>query len=92
MTIGEWWHRLFGERRPAASPVPPEIAHHEALGEQSYTAMYDARRPKDDYEDTHLHFHHAIEAAKRLGRADDVARLTRRIEHITAVYNHQFRY
>jgi hypothetical protein len=92
MTIGEWWRRLRGTGPAAVPSVPPEIAHHEALGEQSYTAMYDARRPKDDYEDAHLHFHRAIEAATRLGRADEVARLRRRIEHITAVYNHQFRY
>jgi hypothetical protein len=61
-----------------------ELSRLEALAEQFYTAMYDARRPKDDYDDACLNFHLAIEEAKRLGLAEEVERLR-------AVYNSQFR-
>ena len=68
-----------------------ELARLETLAEQFYTAMYDARRPKDDYDDACLNFHLAIEEAKRLGLAEDIERLTRRRDHVRAVYNSQFR-
>jgi hypothetical protein len=68
-----------------------ELARLESLAEQFYTAMYEARRPKDDYDDACLHFHLAIEEALRLGLGDEAARLTRRRDHVRAVYNSQFR-
>ena len=65
----------------------------EELGEAAYEAMYDAlpRQAKDLYEAARAHFGKAVEQAKEAGRADEVARLTARIDHITQVFNHQFR-
>jgi len=68
-----------------------ELERLEALAEQFYTAMYDARRPKDDYEDACLHFRRAVDEARRLGLEDEIARLTRRLHHVRAVYDSQFR-
>jgi hypothetical protein len=68
-----------------------ELARLETLAEQFYTAMYDARRPKDDYDDACLNFHLAIEEARRLGLAEEIERLSRRRDHVRAVYNSQFR-
>jgi hypothetical protein len=65
----------------------------EELGEAAYDAMYDARprQVKDLYDDACAHFGRAIAQAREGGRDDEVARLTARLEHITKVYNHQFR-
>jgi hypothetical protein len=68
-----------------------EMDRLEALAEQSYTAMYDARRPKDGYEDACLNFQRAIDEAHRIGLEDEAARLTRRLDHVRAVYRSQFR-
>ena len=59
--------------------------------EEAYDRMYDARRPKDDYDDAARYFSQAIQEARRLGLDDEVARLTERSEHIGKVYNSQFR-
>ena len=74
-------------------PVPPKWAELERKGEDAYAAMYDARpyAVKEFYEEARSHFRLAIEAA-RLGRfPDEMARLERRLAHITAVYDSQFR-
>jgi hypothetical protein len=63
----------------------------ERRGEESYAQMYEARRAKEPYEDACSAFARAIEAARRLGLDQEVARLTRRVEHIRAVYDSQFR-
>ena len=63
----------------------------ERRAEESYSEMYEARRAKEPYEDACFAFARAIEAAQRLGLDQEVARLTRRVEHIRAVYNSQFR-
>jgi hypothetical protein len=63
----------------------------ERRAEDAYSEMYEARRAKEPYEDACFAFARAIEAAQRLGLDDEVARLTRRVEHIRAVYNSQFR-
>ncbi len=81
-----------GPARPEPDAVDrSELARLEALAERFYTAMYDAWRPKDDYDDACLNFHRAIEEARRLGLEADVERLTRRYDHVRAVYNSQFR-
>jgi hypothetical protein len=69
------------------------IAESERLADAAYAAMYDAKphNVKDCFEDALLHFGHAIEAAKLAGLADEVVRLTRRVEHVQDVYNSQFR-
>jgi hypothetical protein len=68
-----------------------ELHEWERRAEKAYTEMYEARRAKEPYEDACFAFARAIEAAQRLGLAQEVARLTRRVEHIRAVYNSQFR-
>lgn len=68
-----------------------EIDELERAAERAYTAMYDARRPKDDYEDAVGALAHAEELARFLHRDDLVARLAERRAHIHGVYDHQFR-
>ena len=63
----------------------------ERRAEEAYSEMYEARRAKEPYEDACFAFARAIEAAQRLGLHDEVARLSRRVEHIRSVYNSQFR-
>lgn len=63
----------------------------ERRAEQAYSEMYEARRAKEPYEDACFAFARAIEAAQRLGLATEVERLERRVTHIRAVYNSQFR-
>ena len=72
---------------------PDTAADCERMAEAAYAAMYDARPHgvKDCYDDARLYFSRAIEAARRSGLADDVMRLTRRLENIEVVYNGQFR-
>jgi hypothetical protein len=69
------------------------VADFERLAEAAYAAMYDVlpHNVKDCYDDAQLYIGRAIEAAERGGLADEVVRLTRRAEHITDVYNSQFR-
>ena len=68
-----------------------EVDEWERRAEASYSEMYEARRAKEPYEDACLQFARAIEAARRLGLAAEVERLTRRVEHVRAVYDSQFR-
>lgn len=70
-----------------------DISRLEALAEEAYEAMYDARPPqaKAYYEDAMLHLGLALAVAER---TDDLAafeRLTLRRDHIRNVYEHQFR-
>jgi len=71
-----------------------EIAQFEALAEAAYSAMYDARphNAKDCFEDASYNFQRAIDIARMRGLADAVERLTRRRDHVAAVFNSQFRY
>jgi hypothetical protein len=70
-----------------------EPEDNERLAEAAYDAMYDAKpqRAKDYYEDACSYFAKAIDAAKRGGLEDEVTRLTRRRDHVAAVFDHQFR-
>ena len=70
-----------------------EMKRLEALAEAAYEAMYDARPliVKDCYEDAMGYLEQAIAEADRVGSAVDVKRLARRREHISNVYNSQFR-
>jgi hypothetical protein len=63
----------------------------ERRAEEAYSEMYEARRAKEPYEDACFAFARALEAAQRLGLDEDVDRLNRRVAHIRAVYNSQFR-
>jgi 7,8-dihydro-6-hydroxymethylpterin-pyrophosphokinase len=76
------------------TPDRSELARHEALAEAAYSAMYETPplgRVKDSFEDACMHFQCAIEEAQRLGLAEDAARLSKRLAHVRAVYNSQFR-
>jgi len=63
----------------------------ERRAEEAYSEMYEARRAKEPYEDACFAFARAIEAAQRLGLDEEIDRLNRRVAHIRAVYNSQFR-
>ena len=63
----------------------------ERRAEEAYSAMYEARRAKEPYEDACFAFARAIEVAQRLGLDEEINRLNRRVAHIRAVYNSQFR-
>jgi hypothetical protein len=63
----------------------------ERAAEQAYTAMYDARRPKDHHEDAVGALFQAEDHARFLHREDLVARIAERRAHIDGVYDHQFR-
>jgi hypothetical protein len=68
-----------------------ELEEWERRAEAAYSEMYEARRAKEPYEDACFAFARAIEAAQRLGLKEEVARLNRRVQHVRAVYNSQFR-
>jgi hypothetical protein len=91
MRIRNLLRALWQPARPLQPPDNPELARLVGLAEAAYDAMYDARRPKDSYEDADRYFDQAIAEAKRLGRDDEVARLAARRDHVAAVYNSQFR-
>ena len=70
-----------------------EIARFEALAEEAYGAMYDLRdvSVKDCHDDARYNLERAIDIARMRGLAGEVERLSRRRDHIEAVYNSQFR-
>jgi hypothetical protein len=69
------------------------LEKYERLGEVAYDAMSEARSftAKDCFDDARGYFIKAIDAAKRAGLDDEVARLSLRLDHIVSVYNSQFR-
>ena len=73
--------------------ITPRLAEFERMGEDAYAAMYSARpyAVKDCYEEARSQFRLAIEEARLGGFADEMARLERRLDHIKAVYDSQFR-
>jgi len=58
--------------------------------ERAYSAMYEARRPRDDYDDACSGLMKAIEVARFLHRPDEVSRLEERLANIQGVYRSQF--
>jgi hypothetical protein len=67
-----------------------QMAEFEASAEKAYDDLYDSRSPAGCYSDLKDHFAAAIGIATRAGLAEDVARLTRRLEHCKQVYRSQF--
>lgn len=70
-----------------------QLARIEAQAEAAYDKMYDAVHPGDAaarYSDTKEALHDAISLAARLGRTQDAARLTARLNHVKAVFRSQF--
>jgi hypothetical protein len=76
-----------------AEQVPAALKKYERLGEAAYDAMSEARSftAKDCFDDARGYFIKAIDAARRAGLDDEVARLSLRLDHIVSVYNSQFR-
>jgi hypothetical protein len=66
------------------------MAELEALAEKAYDEMYETRSPAGPYSELKDLFALAIGAAERAGRPDEVARLTRRLDHCRQVYRKQF--
>jgi hypothetical protein len=78
----------FGRRRRGAQA---RIAALEAFAEKAYDAMYDARRPQDAWNDAREALAEAIQLARSAGLKAEARRLHARLDHIHAVYTHQFR-
>ena len=70
-----------------------EIARFEALAEEAYTRMYDVRdrNVKECVEDALYNLGRALDIAEMRGLTLEVERLTKRRDHIMAVYDSQFR-
>jgi hypothetical protein len=66
------------------------IARLERMGEEAYDAMYDSRRPQDEWRDARDAFGEAIHIAEKAGLKKEARRLQDRLDHIRAVYTHQF--
>jgi hypothetical protein len=66
------------------------MAELEALAEKAYDEMYETRSPAGPYSELKDLFALAIGAAERAGQPDEVARLTRRLDHCRQVYRKQF--
>jgi hypothetical protein len=102
MTIRDWWRRQRARRRASIIKSPNEagivarvdMVRFEAFAEAAYDAMYEARLygAKDRYQDAQRSFDCAIDAARRAGLLEEATRLTRRRDHVSKVYNSQFRY
>jgi hypothetical protein len=62
-----------------------------ALGEKYYDQMYETRlSPTGLYSSTKEAFYDAISAANELGMKEEVAELSKRLDHIKAVFRSQF--
>jgi hypothetical protein len=68
-----------------------ELVLAESRGETAYDLMYDARRPKDAFEEACQALGHAQSLARFLNRPEDAGRLGVRLAHIRSVYQAQFR-
>ena len=69
------------------------LAHCKAMGEKAYDKMYDAhsfRDAGDCYRDAKDFFYEAISLAGQLGMTDEKEALSKRLEHIKAVFRSQF--
>jgi len=103
MSILGWWRkRMAGQRasdsgralNEAAITARVDLVRLEAFAEAAYEAMLEARpqHARGRFEEARDHFDHAIEAAHRARLHDEVARLKRRRDQISQVYNGQMRY
>jgi hypothetical protein len=62
-------------------------------GERAYSDMYDAHSSsaaRACYSDAKEFFYEAIKLAEELGAPDEAEALRKRLEHIKAVFRHQF--
>jgi hypothetical protein len=82
---------MFWPFRRGRKEALEQISILERMGEEAYDAMYDARRPQDHFYDAREAFREAIYIAGKAGLKREARRLEDRLEHIRAVYTHQFR-
>ena len=79
-----------------SEPAPAErehLAHLVALGEKAYDDMYETHDQSAAtvcYCDAKDAYYDAIGLARRLGLDDEARKLEERLQHIKAVYRHQF--
>jgi hypothetical protein len=69
------------------------LAYLKAMGEKAYDEMYEAHSPSGAtacYSDAKESFYDAIGVAERLGLKDEAETLSKRLEHIKAVFRSQF--
>jgi hypothetical protein len=66
------------------------MAEFEARAEKVYDEMYETGYPGGLFGDVKDFFALAIDAAERAGRPDEVARLSKRLEHCREVYRKHF--
>lgn len=76
--------------RSRRKQVLARVLNLEQMGEQAYDRMYDARRPQDEWRDAREAFSEAIYLAEKAGLKAEAERLQKRLDHIRAVYTHQF--
>jgi len=80
-----------------AEPPPEDTAARlfwlKAMAEEAYSQMYDAPfgpPAAARYSDAKEFLYDAIGLARRLGKEDEANRLSRRLDHIKAVFRSQF--
>jgi|HubBroStandDraft_5_1064220.scaffolds.fasta_scaffold486647_2 hypothetical protein len=70
-----------------------ELQRLVAMGEKAYDDMYEVHSQREIdacYRDAKDWYYEAIGLARRLGLAAEAEALSRRLEHIKAVFRHQF--
>ncbi len=70
-----------------------QLEHLKMMGEKDYDEMYETHSPSGAtacYSGAKENFYDAISLANRLGLTDEVVALTKRLEHIKAVFRSQF--
>lgn len=70
-----------------------QLEHLKVMGEKAYDDMYEAHSPSGAtscYSDAKECYYDAIGLARRLGLDEEVEALTKRLEHIKAVFRSQF--
>jgi len=103
MSILDWLRKRMAGRRASnhsrtldefAITARVDLVRLEAFAEAAYEAMRESRpqHARGRFDEAREHFDRAIEAAQHARLHDEVARLKRRREQISQVYNGQMRY
>lgn len=104
MSILDWWRKRLLRRKggsgsckvldEGAISARVDLLRLEAFAEAAYEAMRESRpqNARRRYEEARGNFDRAIEAAQRARLHEEAARLKRRREHISQVYQGQMRY
>lgn len=80
-----------GDARQGGMSQESDLAKFTRLAEEAYGRMYDSNYPKDDRDDALYYLGMAIDLAQALNLKEQEAALRARYEHISAVFNSQFR-